>query len=112
MIGGRKVVGSAQFRQGDAFLQHGSILLEDNQSFVLSLTRGAIIAQSSQQSDNPSRSPEAASLGSGMVAEAIIQAAGARWGGKWNRSFDPEPALHGAAALFLHYRSSAWTWAR
>ena len=31
---GRKVVGSAQLRQGGAFLQHGSILLEDDQSLM------------------------------------------------------------------------------
>lgn len=28
LVGGRKLVGSAQVRRGDAFLQHGSILLE------------------------------------------------------------------------------------
>lgn len=28
LVGGRKVIGSAQVRRGDAFLQHGSILLD------------------------------------------------------------------------------------
>ncbi len=31
---GRKLVGSAQVRDGDAFLQHGSILLEDDQHLL------------------------------------------------------------------------------
>jgi lipoyl(octanoyl) transferase len=39
-IGGRKLVGSAQVRQGTAFLQHGSLLLEDNQEIVATLMRG------------------------------------------------------------------------
>ncbi len=34
IVRGRKVVGSAQVREGDALLQHGSILLEDDQRVV------------------------------------------------------------------------------
>jgi lipoate-protein ligase A len=34
---GRKLVGSAQVRDGDAFLQHGSILLEDDQRLLTEL---------------------------------------------------------------------------
>ena len=39
LIGGRKAVGSAQVRQGDAFLQHGSILLDGSQEIVDRVTR-------------------------------------------------------------------------
>src|SRR5919112_6335644 len=39
MVGGRKVVGSAQLRSGDAVLQHGSILLRDSQSVVRELMK-------------------------------------------------------------------------
>ena len=39
--GGRKLVGSAQVREGDAFLQHGSILVDDDQQLLAELgTRG------------------------------------------------------------------------
>src|SRR5206468_5183091 len=34
LVGGRKVVGSAQVRRGTAFLQHGSILLDGSQDVV------------------------------------------------------------------------------
>jgi lipoate-protein ligase A len=34
IVHGRKLVGSAQVREGDAFLQHGSILLVDRQDVV------------------------------------------------------------------------------
>jgi lipoate-protein ligase A len=37
LVQGRKLVGSAQLRAGDAFLQHGSLLLEDDQSLVRDL---------------------------------------------------------------------------
>ena len=36
LVGGRKLVGSAQVRRGNAFLQHGSILLDGSQEKVLS----------------------------------------------------------------------------
>ncbi|MGZ8391749.1 MAG: lipoate--protein ligase family protein [Gemmatimonadales bacterium] len=111
MIGGRKIVGSAQFRQGHALLQHGSILLEDNQSFVLGLTRGAIIARSPQRTQDATRNPHPP-LRSRDVAEAISRAARARWPGEWNRAPDLEPVLHGASSHFSHYRSVEWTWAR
>jgi lipoate-protein ligase A len=113
MIEGRKVVGSAQFRQGGGLLQHGSILLEDNQEFVHGLTRGAIIAQSSQRSPQAMKNPDTAQpFRSREVAEAITEAAGARWPGEWNRVPDPEPVLRTASSLYPHYRSAAWTWAR
>ena len=37
VAGGRKLVGSAQVREGEAFLQHGSILLEDDQHLLTEL---------------------------------------------------------------------------
>lgn len=40
VAGDRKIVGSAQVKAGDAFLQHGSILLDGSQDVVRSVTRG------------------------------------------------------------------------
>ena len=104
MIEGRKVVGSAQLRQGGAFLQHGSILLADNQGLVLGLTRSALTAPLSQRSANPFRSQE--------IAGAITKAAESRWPGDWNRVLDSGPVLRTASSFYPHYRSAAWTWAR
>ena len=44
---GRKLVGSAQVREGTAFLQHGSILLEDGQDMVTQVTAGDAVAPNS-----------------------------------------------------------------
>src|SRR5918993_1263494 len=42
VVGGRKLVGSAQWRDDGAMLQHGSILVEDDQSLVSALARSAV----------------------------------------------------------------------
>ena len=42
MVEGRKVIGSAQLRENGALLQHGSILLGDDQRMVGAVTRGAV----------------------------------------------------------------------
>lgn len=39
LVAGRKLIGSAQVRKGDAFLQHGSILLDGTQGIVSTLSR-------------------------------------------------------------------------
>ncbi|HEX2778140.1 MAG TPA: hypothetical protein VHM30_01500 [Gemmatimonadaceae bacterium] len=41
VVGGRKLVGSAQYRDEWALLQHGSVLIEDDQSIVPTLLRVA-----------------------------------------------------------------------
>jgi len=49
LVGGRKLVGSAQVRRGDAFLQHGSILLAGSQEKVSAgggeTTLGAVLGR-------------------------------------------------------------------
>lgn len=40
VAGGQKLVGSAQVRDGDAFLQHGSILVDDDQHLLTQLLDG------------------------------------------------------------------------
>jgi lipoyl(octanoyl) transferase len=41
MVRGRKLIGSAQLRQRDAFLQHGSILLDGSQQMVNVVSHGS-----------------------------------------------------------------------
>ena len=42
VVNGRKLVGSAQWRDGNAMLQHGSILIEDDQPLVSELASVAV----------------------------------------------------------------------
>ena len=44
LVAGRKLVGSAQVRKRNAFLQHGSILLDGSQEIVRRVSRGSSVA--------------------------------------------------------------------
>jgi lipoate-protein ligase A len=112
MVGQRKIVGSAQLRRGDALLQHGSILLKDDQSMVAGLMRGPGTNQSSPPPAVPLANLLGHSLGTCEVIETIIQAAVTRWRGAWERISDSGPLLNAAAAHFAQFQSLAWTWAR
>jgi lipoate-protein ligase A len=98
----RKVIGSAQVRDGTAFLQHGSILIENRQQRVAELTVGGADA------------PPAAGLDEIMgrvptfseVVEAIAGAAQSAWGGPWTRETPPEPRTPNPFA------DPSWTWRR
>ena len=44
VVDGRKLVGSAQWRRDGALLQHGSILVRDDQAVISHLTKGTLDA--------------------------------------------------------------------
>jgi lipoate-protein ligase A len=102
VVGGRKLVGSAQVREGHGFLQHGSILLADRQDRVAQITRGAAPAA------------QATSLGEVLgrdvtfaeVSEAITAAARAAWPGTWMTAAPP------AVPADNRYADPGWTWRR
>jgi lipoate-protein ligase A len=103
MVRGRKLVGSAQVREGESFLQHGSILLRDHQEVVAQVTRGA------------ARAPEATSLQEVLgrpvtfaeTAKAIETAAHASWTGNWT-NMEPDTTPGGGH----QFSDPAWTWRR
>lgn len=101
MIGSRKLVGSAQVRLGGAFLQHGSILLRDNQAILAEITRGEAPATAATSLS--------AALGRSVafddVAQALAAAAQRTWPGDWTSTGappSPDPA----------FRDPGWTWRR
>ena len=109
VVGGRKLVGSAQWRRDGALLQHGSILLADDQSIIADL----LLAE------RATPTPPAATLGNiigttpshDQVADAMVHAL---------RSI----ALHATALAIdaaltadverfaADFRDDAWTWRR
>ena len=106
---GRKVVGSAQLRRGDAFLQHGSILLSGSQATVNDVTRGA--------------APDGADItlgalldrpvGAREVADAVAGSARDGWLGTWEApSHIPERAAELAERHVGRFRTEEWTWRR
>jgi lipoyl(octanoyl) transferase len=106
VIGGRKVVGSAQLREGAGLLQHGSILLRGRQTPVHDVTLGGRPRDlAGPLADAINRSP-----GVLEVADAVATAAADRWGGAWERTAMPADLLTGAAFHEVRFRSPEWTW--
>jgi lipoate-protein ligase A len=105
-VGGRKLVGSAQLREGTALLQHGSLLLAGRQTTVQEVTWGAWPPDHAMAlADVTGGAPDPAG-----VAEAVAGAAAERWGGDWERTC-PEPALLAEASSHaVRFRSPDWTW--
>ena len=109
VVDGRKLVGSAQWREDRALLQHGSILVDDDQALIPSLMR-----EPSDVAPRPAtlrkllgRAPSAREL-----AEALFAAV--------RRTEDPfaapltdaDVAALDTSLLVHHYLNAAWTWRR
>ncbi|HKI95208.1 MAG TPA: hypothetical protein VJ992_07960 [Gemmatimonadales bacterium] len=103
-VDGRKLVGSAQVREGTAFLQHGSILLADAQDVVAAVTRGA--------APPPSATSLTAALGRPVtfaeLGTVLRRAARSDWGGTWATADAPAPATDAPN----RYADDTWTWRR
>lgn len=106
MSGTRKVVGSAQLRCGGAFLQHGSILLQDEQRLVTAMIRG--------MSPPSSAVPFlfSAQLSATDLIDAIAELVQRRWAGVWHRISSSDEVLQAASRHYSQFRSPAWTWKR
>lgn len=109
VVGNRKLVGSAQYREGGALLQHGSILVADDQFLVTSLLRTPVAA-----------SPPAATLHDALgrapaieEVAAVLFAAVRELEDDGAVPLDPEPAIADAfRAAAQRYGDPAWTWRR
>jgi len=105
---GRKLIGSAQWRDRDALLQHGSILIDDDQSLIPELMHDPIAAPPpATLRDALGRAPVM-----GEVARALFDSV---------RDFvDPaarpleleEDLCRDAERIADRYRDDAWTWRR
>jgi lipoate-protein ligase A len=106
MLGGRKVVGSAQLRERGALLQHGTILLDGDQRPVALVTRG--------EAPRDRAGGLALALGErpdpAAIADAVAAAAAARWPGRWQRTVGDQGPLADAVPLEARFRSAEWTW--
>lgn len=103
---GRKLVGSAQLREGTGLLQHGSLLLAGRQDPVREVTLGVASADLAVPlADATGCDPDLRA-----VTEAVAHAASNRWEGTWTQ-VAADPALEREAAAYAaRFRSPAWTW--
>jgi lipoyl(octanoyl) transferase len=108
VVNDQKLVGSAQWRADGALLQHGSILVEDDQSMVASLAEHMLA---------PPRPPATLRSVLGFaptlndVADALFSAAYAEDPGATELPIDPELVAR-ARSLTERYSDHAWTWRR
>lgn len=107
LVRGRKVVGSAQVRIGNAFLQHGSILLEDDQAVAVEVTAG--------RAGSGGELPLSRALGRSVTWEEAADAVTAEFGAQLGAGpgLLPSEALEpGIARNAPVFRSEEWTWRR
>lgn len=107
MVDGRKVVGSAQLGQRNAFLQHGSILLDDDQELVAGVTRGRAPCGIETPINRLLTTPVSASDAADAVALMARE-----WPGDWGA--DEREAERGKLAdkHAVRFRDAQWTWRR
>ena len=106
---GRKIAGSAQWRSDGALLQHGSILVDDDQS---RLTEFSL----SPRPDLPSP----ATLSQALGRAPTIDEAGSAFDAAVRELEDPHAAIleldddlrARTSSLVVHYSDDAWTWRR
>jgi lipoyl(octanoyl) transferase len=109
MVSGRKIVGSAQVREAEAFLQHGSMLLDDDQQLVADVSLGP----SAPGLDAPLNALLAAPATFESTASAVAEAAAIAWSGDWLTISDGDALVADAGGLHAQqYRSDEWTWRR
>lgn len=104
--GGRKLIGSAQVRMGDGFLQHGSLLLGGDQGALERLRRdGQVVECPATLSGLLGRSPEWDDV-TAAIRAGLEEALGGRWtdGVMRGRESDTQTRLE------VIYASDGWTW--
>ena len=101
LIAGRKVIGSAQVRQGGALLQHGSILLDGSQEILTAVSR-------KPQAASDGATTLSAALGRPVTFDEVADAIVATWGDDATFTALHRPPPPSTA----RFSDPAWTWRR
>ena len=109
VLDGRKLVGSAQYREGGALLQHGSILVDDDQVLV-----GALLRSPVPPPPTPATLHQALGRvpGQAEVARAMFEAVRAREDVDASELLRDQVFSEQVAAASARYRNEEWTWRR
>lgn len=110
-VGGRKLVGSAVWRHGDAYLQHGSILLHDDQRLLQAINPSAAPAPAAATLAECLPDVDEQALGR-RVRSTVLDAVQARGEVRLRSEAadDGWPAL--VASHRRHFADPAWLWRR
>jgi lipoyl(octanoyl) transferase len=112
VVGGRKLIGSAQWRDPDAMLQHGSVLIADDQNLLASLSLAPLdFAPVATLTEQLGRSPSVGELAAAL-REALDEAL-RRSGSEVSGEYPDDEATRAAAQVFRRqYTDDTWTWRR
>jgi lipoate-protein ligase A len=109
VVSGSKLVGSAQFRENGALLQHGSILIEDDQLIIAALL----------ESVTELEPPKAATLTDALGREPSIEEVANALFASVRALEDPDATCldegdtrDGTARHLAEYENELWTWRR
>ncbi len=108
VVGPQKLVGSAQHRGAQAFLQHGSILLDDDQALLHDLALvplPPVPVPATLRAINPN-------LDAGLVADALAEALRGVVTGSFVALPDSAIPVQYVRAAETRYRDPRWTWRR
>ena len=108
MMPGGKVVGSAQLREGGAFLQHGSILLRGSQQLVSDLTLGTPPPDGSVALEAVRGAP----VSFDEVARSLADAARGWSPEPWSDQVDSDAIAVATARHAQRFQGADWTWRR
>ena len=108
VVNGAKIAGSAQHRDSRAFLQHGSILLDNDQGMLAEL---ALVPLPAVPAPATLRSLRADADAATLIAAITDALRGAAGGDIVEAADDDLPAYHVEAAA-TRYRDPRWTWRR
>lgn len=102
---GRKLVGSAQYRNDGAMLQHGSILVSDDQSSLAGLGVPGPSIPPATLYESLGRSPAPRDLYESLVAALALN-------GIEPESLGPDDVTQATARYVSYFSSPQWTWRR
>lgn len=113
-----KLVGSAQLREDGALLQHGSILLADDQGMIDALRRGDVAGLPATARAATLGAILGREVGYGEVREALAGAFGRATGAQLDSAIADQTATESAslradiARLTIEFAEPSWTWRR
>ena len=111
IAGGKKLVGSAQWRDENALLQHGSILVEDDQSLLPSLAVAGHANSNEVMEPATLREILGRSPDPREVAESMFEAVRSVDDSEVTR-IDEEEIREEALRHVPHFTDESWTWRR
>ena len=117
VVDGAKLVGSAQLREAGALLQHGSILIADDQPLIAELRRSRAAQGATASRDRDARTARAATLehvlGRSVTPLEVEDAmAAALADAVPTEPFDAALLRPGLARLVIAFADPEWTWRR